>query len=526
MTTDPEGDSSLRRRTAVNTASNVGGTVFGLAVGFAVTPFILHRVGPTSYGLWMLAISLVSYGALLDFGVCNAVTKYVASYRRQGDVDSLRGVVATGLLALLVAGLIVLLATLVLAAIFPLAFNVSSGDEATSRWLVVLSGLTVAVTLPSGITLAVLRGLQRFDLVNLISTAGVVLNAGLAVCIVALGGGVVAIAAAFVPLELAMQVPMVLAIRRTAPELKLGFRGATREFARSVASFGVAQFVMGASAQARIRGPEAVIGAVLPVGRVTSYTIARRLGTIPNMLSDQFVNVLMPLASHLHAGDERSRLRAVQVASTRVALAIALVVACPLLVLGRPFITAWLGPQYAGSTTPMLLLMGAGLTATVVWPSSAMLIGMGRNATLAVLTATSALLTIGLAIVLIHPLGVTGAALAVLIGTAVESLGFALPYTMRVIGVRARSLAVDAVLPALAPAVPALAVLYLTREAVQPASFLAIGAVGLLGSAVYAVCYLSLPTTASEREPLLAFLSGFARLARVRIVRAQAHPDK
>jgi O-antigen/teichoic acid export membrane protein len=526
LSTDPEGDSSLRRRTAVNSASNVGGTVFGLAVGFAVTPFILHRVGATSYGLWMLAISLVSYGALLDFGVCNAVTKYVASYRRQGDVDRLGGVVATGLLALLAAGLIVLLATAVLAAIFPLAFNVSKADEATSRWLVVLSGLSVAVTLPSGIPLAVLRGLQRFDLVNLISTAGVALNAGLAISVVALGGGVVAVAAAYLPLELAMQVPMVLAIRRTAPELKLGFRGATREFARSVASFGAAQFVMGVSAQARIRAPEAVIGAFLPVGRVTSYTIARRLGAIPNMLSDQFVNVLMPLASHLHAGNERSRLRAVQVASTRVALAISLVVACPLLVLGRPFITAWLGPQYAGSTTPMLLLMGAGLAATVAWPSGAILIGMGRNAVLAVFTATSALLSIGLAVALIHPLGVTGAALAVLIGTTLESVGLALPYSMRVIGTRARPLVVDAVLPALAPAVLSLAVLYVTREALQPTSFLAIGAIGFLGAAVYAIAYLSLPSTASEREPLLAFLSGFARFARLRIVRPQTHPDK
>jgi O-antigen/teichoic acid export membrane protein len=242
------------------------------------------------------------------------------------------------------------------------------------------------------------------------------------------------------------------------------------------------------------------------------------------MLSDQFVNVLMPLASDLHVGGERTRLRAVQLAGTRVALAISLVVACPLVVLARPFLTVWVGPQYANDATIVLLLVGAGLVAAVAWPSGAILIGMARNRALAVFTASSAVLSIGLAFALIHPLGTTGAALGVLIGTTVETLGLALPYAMRVTGLRARSLVTAALLPALAPALPALGILYVAREAVQPASFASIGAVGLLGAAVYAITYLSLPSTASEREPLLAFFSGCVRFARGRIARAHSHP--
>jgi O-antigen/teichoic acid export membrane protein len=511
MAIAPETDSALRRRAVLNTLSNVGGTVFTLAIGFVLTPFVLHRVGATDYGLWMLAVSLVSYGALLDFGVANAVTKYVAAHRRHEDHERLRGVVATGLVIFLAAGAIVILASLALASVLPSLFEIPAGDESTARWLVVLAGLGVAVSLPTATTLAVLRGLQRFDLVNAVSVVGTALYAGVVVLILLLGGGVVEIVAANVPLQLAMQVPMVIAIRRSAPELKLGLRGATRELGRAVASFGAAQFVISVSAQARIRAPEAVIGAVSPAARLTPYSIARRLGEMPYMLSDQFITVLMPLASALHAGNERARLRAVQIASTRVALAITLLVGVPVVVLAGPFLSAWVGPEYADNAELVWILAGAGVAAVVGWPSGAILTGMGRNRMLALFTASSALLSIGLSVALIGPLGLTGAALGVLIGTAAETFGLAVPYALRVTDARLRSFAASGVLPAVVPALPSLALLLFLREEVDPASLVAIAGVALLGAATYAACYLSLPWTGLEREPVRALMSRCVR---------------
>jgi len=507
----PETDSALGRRTFVNTLSNVGGTAFTLAIGFVLTPFVLHRVGATDYGLWMLALSLVGYGALLDFGVANAVTKYVAAYRRHEDFHRLRGVVATGLAVFLAAGAVVIVASIVLAVALPSLFQIPAGKESTARWLVILAGIGVAVSLPTATTLAVLRGLQRFDLVNAVSVLGTTLYAAAVVAILELGGGVVEIVAANVPLQLAMQVPMVLAIRRSAPDLKLGLRGASREHGRVVASFGAAQFVIAVSAQARVRAPEAVIGAVSPAGRVTAYSIARRLGEMSGALSDQFVSVLMPLASSLDAGNERPRLRTMQIASTRVAVAITLLAGLPVAVLARPFLAAWVGPEYAGNAKLVWILVGAGAAAAVGWPSGAILTGIGRNRMLALFTASSALLSIGLTIALIGPLGLTGAALGVLIGTAAETFGLAVPYSLRVTGAPFRRFVASAVAPAMVPAVPALALLLFLREAFDPASFVAIAGVALIGAAAYAACYLSLPWTRPEREPVRALVSRYVR---------------
>jgi O-antigen/teichoic acid export membrane protein len=510
----PEQTAVLRRRMALSTASNVGGTVFTLATWFFLTPFILHRVGPGNYGLWILVMSLVGYGTFLDLGVSSAVTRYVAVYRRQGDSEQMQGVVSAGLVVFLIGGLLVLIASLALAPFLPGFFEIAKSQDPSANWLVVFAGLAVAVSLPTTATLAVLRGLQRFDLVNIVSSVGTIVTAVAIVLILHFGGGVVAITAIQAPLELLMQIPMVLAIRRTAPALRLTVRGANLNFIRGVASFGAAQSLIRVSVEARRRGPEAVIGAVLPVARVTSYSVARRFSDLASMLSEQFIATLMPLASELHAGGESIRLRAVHLASTRVATAVFLLAACPAAVLARPFLTAWVGSAYGNESKLVYILLAAGLTVTIAWPSLAILIAMGRNRMLALFTLGSAVLSIGLAVPLIDSFGLTGGAVAVLIATASESLGLAVPYSMRITGVRVGPLVRSSLVPAFVPAIPALPVLYGLREFLRPGSLPAVAAIGVVGAGVYAAVYLALDATASEREPLQALAARAIRRLR------------
>ena len=119
-------------------------------------------------------------------------------------------------------------------------FNIPPGDRDTAEWLVRLAALGLAVELPAGTSFAVLQGLHRFDLMNLIGSAAMLTLAVGTVAVLLLGGGVLAMAAITVPLTLLWQIPAIRAIRRTAPGLHYGLRGARREHLRTVASFGTA----------------------------------------------------------------------------------------------------------------------------------------------------------------------------------------------------------------------------------------------------------------------------------------------
>jgi O-antigen/teichoic acid export membrane protein len=139
---------------------------------------------------------------------------------------------------------------------------------------------------------------------------------------------------------------------------------------------------------------------------------------------------------------------------------------------------------------------------------------MGRNRMLAVFSAGSAVVSIGLAVPLIDSFGLIGAAIAVLVATVAESLGLAIPYSMRITGVGAGPFVRSSLVPAFVPALPALLLLYGLRELLQPASLAAVAGVGSIGACVYAAVYLSLDATASEREPLQTFAARATRRVR------------
>jgi len=78
--------------------------MFSAIVSFFLGPYILGKLGATSYGIWALIGSLVGYFGLLDLGVRSAVTKFVASYHSAGNHDGASDVKSAALLAFTMAG--------------------------------------------------------------------------------------------------------------------------------------------------------------------------------------------------------------------------------------------------------------------------------------------------------------------------------------------------------------------------------------------------------------------------------------
>ena len=289
--------------------------------------------------------SVLAYGGLLDLGISGAVVKYVAEYQARRQHEETRSLIATALRLYALLGLMIMLLSLGLAPLFSNLFNIPPDQQQTARQLVILMGLALGFSIPSATTNAVLRGLQRFDLINVITIGGTLLTAGATVVVLLRGGGLVGMVAVSIPISLLMQIPTVIFIRRTAPDVQVGWRGASRHRVRAVLSYSSSIFVVQAAGQLQSKTDEIVIGAFLPVIAVTPYGIARRLSEVAQLLTRQFLKVLLPLASELNAQDEQDALRSMYVIATRLALASFLPVGGSIVILARPLLSAWVGPE-------------------------------------------------------------------------------------------------------------------------------------------------------------------------------------
>lgn len=497
MATDETKDRLIRRGLLTNTFSNQFGNFVLLGVGVILTPFILHRLGPAAYGLWILLSSVGLYGAVLDFGLASAVTKYVAQHREQDDMASAQSLIATALWLYSGLGLVAFVLFAALIPVFPLLFHLSASQRVTSGPLLLLLGLGLAINLPCMVTNAVLRGLQRFDLVTLVTVLNNLLFAGGLVLVLLLGGGLFGMVFVNIPATLLIQVPSLIFIRRLAPDLRIGWRGASRGNARKLLGFSSANFVLNLASRLTDQTDEIVIGGSMRVASVTPYNIALRLSRLPLQLSNKFAQILLPLASQLHAAHDWSRLRSLYIDSTRITLAFFVPGACILVVLAQQILTLWVGATYDHYFYLVFILVSSNLMAISQYPAVALLQGMARQKLLAVVSLATGVANLVLSIVLVHRIGLAGVALGTLIPYAVEWFGFVLPFSLRVIGVRVYDLVKGALLPPLLPAIPMVLVLYALRRLAVSLPGLAV--VALLALAIYLVAYLGFGAGALER---------------------------
>jgi O-antigen/teichoic acid export membrane protein len=363
---------------------------------------------------------------------------------------------------------------------------------------------------------AVLRGLQRFGLINLIAVSATLAQAAATVAVLLLGGGVVGLAAISIPLTALTQVPMLVVIRRVAPDLRVGFRGAQRRLVSTVISFSASLVVINSAGVTKTKTDEIVIAGALPLATVAPYSIARRVSELPTRLTYQFVRVLFPLASELHGAGDRARLRTLYVDSTRLTLALFVPLGIGLMVLADPFLTAWVGAAYGRDAHVATILVGAAMLDIVIWPAASMLQGSNAHRPLALFAAATALVNLGLSIALVRSMGVTGVAFGTLIAAGLEVL-VVVPFAMRRYAVGARTMVLEAFAPGLLPAVPAVAALFALRAALAPSSLAAVVLVGAIGALVYAAGYLSFSASAAERVALWRVVAlGTREFARAR----------
>ena len=498
----------IPQRVLWSTVTNFVGKFITLGAGFLLTPFILHRLGSTTYGLWALIGSLVAYGSLLDLGIGGAVTKHIAEYLARDETERAHRLVATTLRLYAVLGLIAVVLSLAAAPILPRIFDMPTDQRATGSVLIVLMGVSVGISLPCTTSMAVLRGLQRYDVVNLINVAGTLLSVGATVGMLLLGGGVLGLVAVSIPITLGLQIASILFVRRIRPDLRFGWHGADRALIRPIVSFSSSLFLMDVAGRIQTKTDEIVIGVFLPISAVTPYAIARRLSDMGQILTNQFLKVLLPFAAELHAQNDHARLRSLYITSTRLALTFFLPVGCAIIILGRPILIAWVGPTYAGDVPIIAILTLASLIEILVWSAGSILPAMARHRPVAIVSIFSALANLALSIALVTRVGVIGVALGTLIPTTIECVGFVLPYAMRVIGIRAAVLVKEILLPTFLPAVPTALALTLMERAIKPSSLFPVGLIGGVGILVYAAVYLCVGASRVERQVYRGVVAG------------------
>ncbi len=90
---------------ARNAFWNIAGRAGPMVVAVVATPFLFHDLGPTRWGLFALALSLIGIFGIFDFGIGRALTKLLAEKLALGEVEGAASLTRTGLTLLTLCGI-------------------------------------------------------------------------------------------------------------------------------------------------------------------------------------------------------------------------------------------------------------------------------------------------------------------------------------------------------------------------------------------------------------------------------------
>ena len=468
---------------------NVGSSWFSLGidviVGILLSPFILHRLGDTAFGIWVLIFSITGYYGLFDLGIRSSIVRYVSKFTATNDVEGLAKLINTSLFSYSCVGLLSLLVTGVVAFYVESLFRIPPELHSTARWLLLMVGASVGLGFPLGVVGGFLDGLQRFYINNWTSVAANLIRASLIVWALHHGRGLLTVA--FITIVL----PIVTSIVRGAIALRIcpvpfGVKYVERATFRMMANYSGVTLLIMIATQLKFKTDTIVIGSMLSAAAITYFNIGSRIVSYTQQVVMSLAQNFVPLASQSEATGNIGRLRKVFVAGNRLCAFTCFPITAMLLILGKSFIEVWVGAKYIATSYPILVILI--IPSTLMWAQAAsgrVLFGIGKHKTWAYVTLVEGVCNLILSIALVRPYGIEGDAYGTAIPLACSMVLFMPGHLCRQLGIRLGTYVREAYsLPLLVTAPLVLALLVMQRWFI-PHNYGQLGVQLLIAGTVY-----------------------------------------
>lgn len=428
------------KRFAFNVVMNWLSMGVGMLVPFFLTPVVIHHLGATAYGVWILAVSTVAYLNLLDLGLRSAVIRYVSKADAQGDIEEAQKAIGAALWfrLLIAAGAVIL--SMLLAVVFPHLFKVPAELARAAQITVLFCALGVAITLVTGVYGAVLGAVHRFDVLSGVSVAQTLARAGGVILILRSGHGLVTLAYWEFAIVFATGLTTWISAMKIYPACRVRLGKPDFETLKKIWSYSMTTFIIVIAVQVVFNTDNMVVGAFLSVGVVAFYSIGGSLVAYSRQIVSAMATTFIPMASGMEASGKSGQLQRLLVRGTQATLALALPISLALLFRGKTFIGLWMGPQYSEISGNVLrILMISQFFGIANTTAGQIAFGVEKHKAMARWAIIEAGLNLGLSVLMVKAIGLYGVAWGTAIATVLVHLIFWPRFVQRELGVPIRT---------------------------------------------------------------------------------------
>lgn len=412
--------------------STMRGMSLGLniLVGFFLMPFVIHNLGDRMYGFWTLIGTFLGYYGLIDFGLTSAVNRYIAGAIGKGDKETCNDVFNTALILFTVLGGIILVLTLIIAAVAGFFWE-RPEDITLFRQVMFILGVNTAINFPARVFRGVLTSQLRFDIISSIQVFTLLLRSALVVIVLKLGYGILAMAIVSFIVNIPDTGFLIVYAFKKLSFLEFNHRHCKADTAKMLFSYSSITFISQIADQMRFNLDSLVITAFINLNAVTHYKIASELMHYFISFMISFMGVFQPVFSRLDGENKQAAIHSTFFFATKLSIYISAFMAFGLICWGNSFIIRWVGPEYQDAFPCLVLLVAGGVCALSQMPTVNLLYGISKHRFFALFNSLEAICNLLLSILLAPKYGIVGVAFGTFLPMVIVKLAIQPVYVCR-----------------------------------------------------------------------------------------------
>ncbi|MBQ9254224.1 MAG: oligosaccharide flippase family protein [Bacteroidales bacterium] len=383
-----------------------------IAITFFYTPWMIRQIGVSDYGLYSLTTTFISY-FILDFGLSGTIQRFIAKYRAEGRKDKIENMLGLTTKVYLSIDTIIFLVLFVLYFFLQNIFvGLTAVEVETLKRLYVIAGLFSVLTFvmhPMNGAMMAYEYFVETKLLDMVQKVGTVL---FIVLVLLLNGSVYELVLITGLTGWLVSLSKYFVFRRKS-RVNIHWRYFNRSEMRMLLAFSMWVFLIGLAQRFRLTIMPSVLGITANSTEISIFSLGMTIEAMFFTISSALNGLFLPKVTRLTYQQDRKAINALMVRVGRVQLYVISFILFTFFLVGREFLSLWVGELFERSYYIVLLLTGTNIVSLTQHIGVDIVYAENKVRYTSALTFSTAILGLLLAVFLSHLYGALGCAIAV-----------------------------------------------------------------------------------------------------------------
>lgn len=388
---------------------------FNIVAGLIYTPWMIKQIGVSDYGLYTLVFAFLSY-FLMDFGIGQALARFIAIYKSEGNTKKINEFFGVSIsIYLIIDVLIFIILCIVFIFLENIFLELTEQEQHKFKIVYVIAGFFSIVTFPLAPIRGVLIAHERFVFLKLSDLLQKVMVVLLMVLALSLGYGlyIMIIINGFV--GLVVKAYGFYEIRKTV-NFRINISNIDFKIVKELFSFSMWVFIIGIAQRLILNIMPTLLGVYSGTQAIAIFSVAMILEGHTWTFAQALNGLFLPkLTKMVVLNESRVKITNLMIKVGRIQYLIIGLLITGLIVLGKPFISLWMGNAFSESYFVVLLLVLPGLITLTQEIASTLLFVINELKYRAVLYSLAGAISVIFGVFLIPGYGAVGSAIGVFI---------------------------------------------------------------------------------------------------------------